>query len=160
MTACLILIALKVILFLISEMLSDHSSTPECLTPVKIQSFAENSTECNTFQTESRIEIIPNKNNIQKYLNRKLSSSINTRQIDNFHEFVSPGGTLTSSTSPPEHLSSTRFQREQPFSTTSENEQSSSSISELEELSSPPSKNISSKISSSKYRTNFSFQFA
>jgi hypothetical protein len=151
-------------------MLSDHSSTPECLTPVKIQSFAENDAECITFQTESRIEIIPNKNNIQKYLNRKLSSSINTRQIDNFHEFVSPGGTLTSSmsqpehrsstTSPPEHLSSTRFQREQPFSTTSENEQSSSSISELEELSSPPSKNISSKISSSKYRTNFSFQFA
>ncbi|CAF4174369.1 unnamed protein product [Rotaria sp. Silwood2] len=115
-----------------------------------MQSFTDNITECNTLQTESRIEITPNNNNARKLLNRKLiNNNNNTEHVDNIDEFVSPIETLICSTSRRDYLSSTILQREQSFSSTSQNEQFSSLMSELEPVSSSFSRNLSSQISSS-----------
>ena len=143
MMVCLILLALKVILFF------NFRDAVRSFFSTRMFNSCQDSVMCrkyyrmHTFQTDSRIEIIPKKNNIQKYLNRKLSSSINTRQIDNFHESFSHGGTLTSSMSQPEHRSST----------TSQHKQFSSSTSEVEEIPSSYSRNTVSKVSSSMYCT-------
>ena len=118
-----------------------------------MQSFTDNITECNTLQTESRIEIIPNNNNARKLLNKKFINNSNTEHIDNFDDVVSPIETRTCSTSRREHLSSTRLQHEQSFLSTSQNEQFSSLTSAIEPVSSSFSRNLSSQISSSKYRS-------
>jgi hypothetical protein len=142
--------------------LSDPSS-PQGLAPVKVQSFTENVAECDIFQTESRIEIIPNNNNVHKHLNQKLNSNINTQQINKFYEFISPIETLPSSTTQRENLSiisqrerlpsatsqrerlpSATSQRERLPSATSQREQSFSSTLQNEQFSSSYSGNISS----------------
>jgi hypothetical protein len=118
--------------------MSDHSSSQEGLASVKIQSRTENISESNIFETESRIEIIPKNTNIQNHSKQKLNDNINKQPINVDDDLNSSSETFTYSIS----------QREETCSSTFQNAQ----------LSSSRSQNISSRISSSKYCSKFSYQ--
>ncbi|CAF4583183.1 unnamed protein product [Rotaria socialis] len=94
-----------------NTILLEPSSTQECSSPTYIQSFNENSMEFSMIETESRIEIIPNSNNTQNNLNKRLSNNIHKNQ-----------------------LSSSILEREQNSSTTSLHKQVSSSESRYQQL--------------------------
>lgn len=121
---------------MISDILSNHSSTQECLSPIKLQSYPENIAEFTTLQTESQIEIIYNNNKGQKRLDQTLSSSIHTQQISTSHEIISSNEIFASSTAQHEQSSLPIFQYERIVSSTSQCRQASSSISEDERISS------------------------